>query len=114
MRLIEEVEESVRRSSEEFEQQQRINETVSAMASAANGRTATTLEADSHDDIRVRGVTFDDDPIEKCVKCLIDMGYTEMGTDRLRMVAELCGGRVEDAVDMVEEERGAWKTFITS
>ncbi|KAF3931733.1 hypothetical protein ABW19_dt0208148 [Dactylella cylindrospora] len=96
MRLIEEVEESVRRSSEEFDEQQRIN------ALAANN------VADN-----VRTVRFDDDPIEKCVTTLIEMGYTEMGTDRLRVFAELSGGRVEDAVEMVEEERDIWQTFTS-
>ncbi|KAK6360685.1 hypothetical protein TWF730_006817 [Orbilia blumenaviensis] len=96
MRLIDEVEETVRRSSEEFEEQQRIN--------AANSRFAA--------DGNVRSVLFDD-PIEKCVTSLIEMGYTELGTDRLRVFAELTHGRVEDAVEMVEEERGIWQSFTS-
>ncbi|KAK6543128.1 hypothetical protein TWF694_007048 [Orbilia ellipsospora] len=102
MRLIEEVEESVRRSSEEFEQQQRINAAAAEAASRANSRVTGN---------NTRTVTWDDDPLEKCVQSLIEMGYTEMGTDRLRVFAELSGGRVEEAVEMVEEERGIWQTF---
>ncbi|KAJ6260464.1 hypothetical protein Dda_4690 [Drechslerella dactyloides] len=103
MRLIEEVEESVRRSSEEFEQQQRINN--AAAAAAANSRAVT---GPSHDDT----VTFED-PIDKCVNYLIELGYTEMGTDRLRVFAELSEGQIEEAVEMVEEEKRIWQSFTS-
>ncbi|EPS35878.1 hypothetical protein H072_10646 [Dactylellina haptotyla CBS 200.50] len=103
MRLIEEVEESVRRSSEEFEEQQRIN-AASLVTAVANSRIPI---AGSNN----RSVTWDDDPIDKCVQSLIEMGYTELGTDRLRVFSEMSGGRVEEAVEMLEDERGAWQTF---
>ncbi|KAK6505188.1 hypothetical protein TWF481_007106 [Arthrobotrys musiformis] len=103
MRLIDEVEETVRRSSEELEEQQRIN--------AANNQFLPGWNALGEGD-NSRNVPSDvEDPIEKCVRSLIEMGYTEMGTDRLRVFAELSGGAVEDAVEMVEEERGIWQTF---
>lgn len=98
MRLIEEVEESVRRSSEEFDQQQRINDAAAANRATDNNNIA----------------SFDDDPIENCVRSLIEMGYTELGTDRLRVFAEVADGVVETAVEMVEEERGIWQTFTSS
>ncbi|RVD84562.1 uncharacterized protein DFL_006305 [Arthrobotrys flagrans] len=106
MRLIDEVEETVRRSSEELEEQQRIN--------AANNRFAagwTTFETGDS----TRTVSFnEEDPVEKCVRTLIELGYTELGTDRLRVFAELSGGAVEGAVEMVEEEKGIWQSFTAS
>ncbi|KAK6359655.1 hypothetical protein TWF696_000799 [Orbilia brochopaga] len=101
MRLIEEVEESVRRSSEEFEQQQRINDEAAAAAAAANSRAGP-----SNGDT----ITFED-PIDKCVNFLIELGYTEMGTDRLRVFAELSDGQIEEAVELVEEEKRIWQSF---
>ncbi|KAF3923455.1 hypothetical protein ABW21_db0207562 [Orbilia brochopaga] len=104
MRLIEEVEESVRRSSEEFEQQQRINNAAAAAAAAAANSRAGPSN-DNH-------VAFED-PIDRCVNFLIELGYTEMGTDRLRVFAELSDGQVEEAVEMVEEEKRIWQSFTS-
>ncbi|KAK6520478.1 hypothetical protein TWF506_000732 [Arthrobotrys conoides] len=106
MRLIDEVEETVRRSSEELEEQQRIN--------AANNQFAAGWTTAATDD-NTRTVSFnEEDPVEKCVRSLIELGYTELGTDRLRVFAELSGGAVETAVEMVEEERGIWQSFTAS
>ncbi|KAF3211620.1 hypothetical protein TWF191_010698 [Orbilia oligospora] len=104
MRLIDEVEETVRRSSEELEEQQRIN--------AANNQFAAGWTVATGDN--TRAVSFNEDPVEKCVQSLIELGYTELGTDRLRVFAELSGGAVETAVEMVEEERGIWQSFTAS
>ncbi|KAF3313753.1 hypothetical protein TWF173_005588 [Orbilia oligospora] len=104
MRLIDEVEETVRRSSEELEEQQRIN--------AANNQFATGWTVATDDN--TRAVPFNEDPVEKCVQSLIELGYTELGTDRLRVFSELSGGVVETAVEMVEEERGIWQSFTAS
>jgi len=50
--------------------------------------------------------------IDKCVATLIEMGYGDDGgesaVERLKVYAQIVEGNVEDAVEMLEEEREAW------
>ncbi|CAZ83642.1 unnamed protein product [Tuber melanosporum] len=53
------------------------------------------------------------DKIDKCVAALIEMGYSDDGgesaIERLRVYAQIVEGNVENAVEMLEEEREAWQ-----
>lgn len=49
--------------------------------------------------------------IDHCVTALLTLGYgsaSDEGRQRLRVYAEAAGGRISDAIDMIEEERKAY------
>jgi hypothetical protein len=53
--------------------------------------------------------------IDKCVAQLVEMGYgygyggDNDEVDRLKIYAEITNGSVDDAIDMLEEEKRAWE-----
>ena len=52
--------------------------------------------------------------IDQCVDHLLKLGYgtyIDGGRDRLRIIAEAANLQVSDAIDMIEEERMAYKRY---
>lgn len=51
-----------------------------------------------------------DEAIDRCVAILMEMGYGDSEEiDRLRVYAQMSGGDLEDALEMLEEEKRAWE-----
>lgn len=52
--------------------------------------------------------------VDRCVACLVEMGYGGADGDvdeveRLRIYAQISGGDLEEALEMLEEEKRAWE-----
>jgi hypothetical protein len=51
-----------------------------------------------------------DEAVDRCVAMLLEMGYGDgEEVERLRVYAQMSGGDLEDALEMLEEEKRAWE-----